>query len=110
MKGVRTCVVAALIVVLTGVAGLAAELKIHREGRIRVVYQTEGLDAVRLDDRNKNGIPDQVEDVLTQTVAARLLFVELLGFPDPLKTERFGLDLKRNDFISEIQQKIHLNR
>jgi hypothetical protein len=54
-----------------------------------VVYQTEGRDAVRPDDGNTNGVPDQVEDVLTQTAAARLLFVEVLGFPDPLQTERF---------------------
>jgi hypothetical protein len=77
------------LAVLACAAGEAAETKVHQEGRIRVIYQTEGRDAVRPDDGNRNGIPDQVEDVLTQTVAARRLFVEVLGFPDPLQTERF---------------------
>ncbi|MBI5394877.1 MAG: hypothetical protein HZA91_06215 [Verrucomicrobia bacterium] len=40
-------------------------------------------------DVNRNGVPDQVEDVATQTRAACLLFVETLGFPDPFKTERY---------------------
>ncbi len=70
-------------------ASAGAETCILQEGRVRAVYRTEGRDAVRPDDINANGIPDQVEDVLAQTVAARLLFVEVLGFPDPLETERF---------------------
>ena len=64
-------------------------LKMHQKGRIRVVYKTEGPNAVLPGDKNQNGIPDQVEDALIQAVAARLLFVEVLGFPDPLKAKHF---------------------
>lgn len=62
---------------------------VHQEGKIRVFYQLEGQHAVDATDGNKNGVPDQAEDVLTQIVAARTMFVEVLGFPDPLTTERF---------------------
>lgn len=61
----------------------------HQSGKIRVFYQLEGLHAVDPADVNKNGVPDQVEDVLTQVLAARAVFVEVLGFPDPLQTQRF---------------------
>ncbi len=56
---------------------------------IRVFYQAEGEHAVEREDQNQNGLPDQVENVLTQTVAAQLLFVEVLGFPDPFQQKRF---------------------
>ncbi len=69
-------------------AQVSAKL-VHQEGKIRVFYQLEGQHAVDLADENKNGVPDQVEDVLTQIVAARMIFVDVLGFPDPLLTERF---------------------
>ena len=77
------------LVVLMSVAGQAAKDRMHQAGKIRVFYQTEGQHAVEVEDRNQNGVPDQVENVLTQTVAAHLLFVEVLGFPDPLQTGRF---------------------
>ncbi len=67
----------------------AGDQQVHREGNIRVYYHTSGEHAVEPADTNRNGIPDQVEDVATQTVAARILFVEVLGFPDPFQTERF---------------------
>lgn len=62
---------------------------VHRVEDIRIFYQTSGQHAVDVADLNTNGIPDQVEDVMTQVRAARKLFVEVLGFPEPLKTERF---------------------
>lgn len=68
---------------------LAPAERVHQEGRVRVFYQIEGQHAVNPADENKNGVPDQVEDVLTQVVVARTVFVEVLGFPDPLQTERF---------------------
>src|SRR5437868_6811207 len=63
--------------------------QVHQVGRIRIFYHTEGRDAVNAADANANHIPDQVEDVLTQTLAAQTMFVEVLGFPDPFLTERF---------------------
>jgi hypothetical protein len=81
--------IAILSALLAGATGQAGEDRVHQQGKIRVFYQTEGEHAVERDDRNQNGIPDQVENVLSQTVAAQLLFVETLGFPDPFQQERF---------------------
>lgn len=61
----------------------------HQQGRVRVFYDTEGQHAVDPGDRNGDQVPDQVEDILTQTLAAQTLFVEVLQFPDPFQTERF---------------------
>jgi hypothetical protein len=67
----------------------AASQQVHQAGRIRIFYHTEGKHAVDVADTNGNHIPDQVEDVLTQTQAAQTMWVEVLGFPDPFQTERF---------------------
>lgn len=61
----------------------------YRIGRIRIFYDTAGTDAVDTADLNQNRIPDQVEDVAKQTLAAYTLFVEVLGYPDPFQTERY---------------------
>jgi len=71
------------------VAALASAQQVHRVDDIRIFYDTSGQHAVDLNDVNSNNIPDQVEDVMTQVRAARMMFVEVLGFPEPLKTERF---------------------
>ncbi len=70
------------------VASVSAQ-EVHRVDDIRIFYQTEGQHAVDAADVNQNGVPDQVEDVMTQVRAARKMWVEVLGFPEPLKTERF---------------------
>ncbi len=70
-------------------AAVTPEPLIHQSGRIRVFYHTTGKHAVEAMDSNQNGIPDQVEDALTQTVASRLLWVDVLGFPDPLDSVRY---------------------
>jgi len=66
----------------------APPLKVLQSGPCRVLYYTEGPRAVDPTDVNGNGIPDRVEDALTATVASRLLYCKLLGFPDPLNSER----------------------
>jgi hypothetical protein len=63
--------------------------KIAQRGKFRVFYQLEGRHAVNPMDANTNGIPDRVEDILTQTEAARTIFVDLLGFQDPLQSDRY---------------------
>lgn len=63
--------------------------RVHQCGRIRVFYHTEGPHGVDPLDANHNNIPDQVEDILTQTEAANQLFVQVLGFPDPFRTARY---------------------
>lgn len=64
-------------------------VQVHQSGKIRVFFETEGRDAVDTVDVNQNGVPDQVEDVLTQTRGAGMLLIETLGFPDPFQSERF---------------------
>lgn len=88
LRSACTLVIMALAMLMC-TAGQAAEDRIHQVGKIRVLFQSEGPHIVKGEDRNENGVPDQVEDILTQVVAARLLFVEVLGFPDPFETERF---------------------
>ncbi len=61
---------------------------VHVVEPIRVHYAVEGEHAVSTDDIDDNGLPDQVEDVMTQTRAALQLWMSL-GFADPLTTERY---------------------
>lgn len=63
--------------------------QLHQQGRVRIFYHTTGQHAVDLKDANQNKIPDQVEDAMTQTLAAQGMFVDVLGFPNPFLTERF---------------------
>ena len=60
-------------------------------GVVRVFYDTKGEHAVQQKDTNKNKIPDQVEDIAKQTWVAYQIFIESLGFPDPLKSKRYKL-------------------
>ncbi len=57
--------------------------------RIRILYSNEGIDAVTPDDADKNGVPDQVEDIAKQLWAAHKLFCDALKFPDPFESERY---------------------
>lgn len=70
-------------------AASAGAQQVHQVDDIRIFYETSGQHAVDVADVNANGVPDQVEDVMTQVRAARRMFVEVLGFPEPLHTERF---------------------
>jgi hypothetical protein len=83
--------VAAVIVTAMLIGGMtqASEDRIYQTGKFCVRFQTNGIHAIASEDRNQNGIPDQAEDILTQVMAAHLLFVDVLGFPDPFQTERF---------------------
>jgi hypothetical protein len=58
-------------------------------GPVRVFYIKEGKDAVPLDDVDRTGVPDRVEDIAKQVWAAHHLFCEVLKFPDPLGGERY---------------------
>lgn len=63
------------------------EAAVYQQGVVYVIYD----EAVILDksDINSNGVPDYVEDIATQTNAARAVFHDVFNFPDPLKSERF---------------------
>lgn len=67
----------------------AALPETHVDGRIRAHFATTGEHAVETTDRNRNGIPDQVEDGVIQTRAAWLLLIDGLGFPDPFQSPRY---------------------
>ncbi len=56
---------------------------------VRVFYATEGESAIDPADVDANGVPDRVEDVARQVWAAKKLFCETLGFPDPFESGRF---------------------
>ena len=86
-----------IVYVLTGILLLcvshaqqvAAEpLQAYGRDVFRIVYTLEGEDAVPGTDENKNGLPDLVEDIATQLLAAREAFT-FLGFPDPLQAARY---------------------
>ena len=57
--------------------------------RIRVFYIKAGKDAVPLDDVDRSGVPDRVEDIAKQVWAAHHLFCDVLKFPDPFKSKRY---------------------
>ncbi len=79
-----------ILVMAVSVASAADESsRVLQADDIRIHYHVSGEHAVMAADANGNGVPDQVEDILTQTQAARIVFVEVLGFPEPMKTERF---------------------
>jgi hypothetical protein len=77
------------VVLLVSPTGNACGQQVYQQGNVRIHYHTEGQHAVDAADTDRNGILDQLEDIMTQTVAARVLFVEVLEFPDPFTTERF---------------------
>ncbi len=56
---------------------------------VRVFYNKEGKDAVPLDDVDRTGVPDRVEDIAKQVWAAHHLFCEVLKFPDPFESDRY---------------------
>jgi len=78
----------ALACPVCALAAKAPQLKVYQSGPYRVLYYTEGEFAVDPTDANGNGIPDRVEDMITAVAATRLLYCNLLGYPDPLNSGR----------------------
>lgn len=58
-------------------------------GHIRIFYDKTGKNSVLSADTDKNGIPDQVEDIATQIWATHQYFCKALKFPDPFKSPRY---------------------
>jgi hypothetical protein len=71
------------------IASHACAQQVYQMDNVRIHYFLDGQHAVDTEDKNHNGIPDQVEDIMTQTLAARQVFVAVLDFPDPFATARF---------------------
>ncbi len=61
-------------------------LRLYEIDNFRIFYYTKGRDAIDRIDRDKNKIPDYVEDVARQFVASQYVFCEILGFPRPNET------------------------
>ncbi len=80
----------ALIAVAAGAAEPAPRPEqVHQDGRLRIFYTLEGRHAVDPTDANGNGTPDPIEDIATQILAARELWIGALGYPDPFVSERY---------------------
>ncbi|MBO4301198.1 MAG: hypothetical protein J5861_06305, partial [Desulfovibrio sp.] len=73
---------------INGVSAADNTLQSYDKGKFRIVYYTDGVDGVSTVDSNSNAVPDRVEDIATQLVAAREAFISL-GFPDPLQSKRY---------------------
>ncbi|MBQ9479907.1 MAG: hypothetical protein IJU71_10175 [Selenomonadaceae bacterium] len=63
--------------------------EIYQQGIVYVNYEREGEAAVIATDVDNNGVPDVVEDIATQINAARAVFHDEFGFPDPLGSARY---------------------
>ncbi|WP_370264304.1 hypothetical protein [Limnobacter sp.] len=59
-------------------------------GAFRLFYTTEGIHAVSDDDGNRNGIPDRVDDILIQLIAADWWFENVLKLTPPLQQARYA--------------------
>lgn len=57
--------------------------------RIRVFFDTQGKNAAIPTDRDLNGIPDQVEDIVLQIWSAYLFFCKLHQYPDFFQSPRY---------------------
>lgn len=57
--------------------------------KLRVFYDKQGDHAVSLTDVNSNQVPDQVENIAMQAWVGYKMFVGVLGYPDPLTSERY---------------------
>lgn len=82
-------VLASLLFLCTGFSLSAAAAEkvpvfIYKQGWLRIVYETHGINAVNPADTDHNGIPDFVEDAARQLLAARHVFCDVYGFRDPL--------------------------
>jgi hypothetical protein len=80
-------------------ADLAALDRVHHVEEFRLFYTLRGPHALRhTQDADGNGVPDGVEDAARQLIAARRLFVEVIGLTHPLQQPRYraraqGIDI-----------------
>ncbi len=89
-------------------AATTADAAIYRQGIIYVIYDEAGARSVTdKTDKNLNGVPDVIEDIATQTNAARELFLGL-GFIDPLVAAR-KLNVTSIEIFIESKEKLKVN-
>lgn len=71
----------------------------------RIFYAIEGSDAVvDLSDTNRNGIPDVIDDMITQLTIARVVYSDVLGLQHPLKQPRYRLASAVNVFVMKLDR------
>ena len=89
-----------IISILLSAIFLSANWKSEREsldnvyilGDFRVFYTFDGENALPLEnkvDLNENSIPDYVENIAQRLYLTKEVFINLLGFQDPLKSKRY---------------------
>lgn len=59
-------------------------------GVFRVFYTTSGPHAIPANDKNRNGVPDRVDDLLIQLTAADWFYQKQLNLVPPLKQPRYS--------------------
>ncbi|MDR2155727.1 MAG: hypothetical protein LBE78_12030, partial [Burkholderiaceae bacterium] len=65
--------------------------RMFERDEFRIFYTLKDANALPdLTDRNLNGVPDRVEDVATQLVAAREIYSNVMGLTPPLQTPRYA--------------------
>lgn len=63
-------------------------------GRFKLIYETEGRNAVPLEDVNGNGVPDYVEKAAAMADSSYRYQVETLGFLDFLEEEPYEISFR----------------
>ena len=79
--------------------------KVYQKDEFRIFYSTLASSKHRLKDnkdRNKNAVPDYVEDVATQAVASREIF-KAAGFRHPLQSPRYQNVKNISIFIQDLK-------
>jgi hypothetical protein len=64
-------------------------------GRFKFTYETDGSNAVPLDDTDGNSVPDYVEKAAVMADSSYRYQVETLGFPDFLEEEPYEISFRR---------------
>ena len=74
--------------------------KVITHGSLQVHYATRGSQQLgNLRDKNKNDIPDVIEDLILQLQAAEQLYSEVLGLTPPLRQPRYANANHINVFV-----------
>ena len=85
-------------------AGFETEARLDRTldiDEFRIRYAAQGTDA---EDLNGNGVPDVIDDLAIQLVAARSLYTDVLNLTHPLQQPRYRLARKIDVFVIALER------
>ncbi|ROR22597.1 hypothetical protein EC845_1498 [Comamonas sp. BIGb0124] len=72
-------------------------------GNIHIRYATQGPHAIgSKDDRDGNGIPDRIDDLILQLATAQQVYDDVLGLTPPLRQPRYQLASRINVFVVKL--------